>query len=103
MTGRCPDPLELDLVLRLPENDPRRLHVNSCPRCRGLVNAMETFLDPGGVPELDGLPAADDELAARLDEALPLPGNSFSSPPLPADRSRRSSCSGTVRDRAGVQ
>ena len=70
MTDQCLDPRELDLVLRLPEDDPRREHLNRCPSCRGLLRAMEAFLEPGDTADLGDVGAADSELAARMTTSL---------------------------------
>lgn len=69
MNVQCPDLLELDQILALPDADPRRQHVDACPECRGRLEAMELFLDPGETPELEGLAAADAQLADRLDRS----------------------------------
>lgn len=70
MTGRCPDLLELDLIRVLPETDSRRRHVAECPDCRGRLEALELFHEPGEAPELAGLASADAELAARLESSI---------------------------------
>ena len=71
MNGRCPDPLDLDLVLLLPDSDPIRRHIDECHRCRGTLEAMELFLDPCDVDHIEGLVSANRELAGRLERVLP--------------------------------
>ena len=70
MTSQCFDPQDLDRIVRLPVDDPRRRHVDDCARCRGLLKAMETFLDPGNTSDLPDLATADAELSARLERAM---------------------------------
>ena len=65
--GHLPDPSDL------PADDPRRRHLETCPRCRGRVAARELFLTPGDTGDLEGLAAADAELARRLEAALARP------------------------------
>ena len=43
---QCIDEESLGDVLALPETDPRRRHVDECPRCRALVVSYRQFLDP---------------------------------------------------------
>ncbi len=71
MTNQCPDPLELAVIVRLPFDDPRRRHLDTCSRCRGLVKAMDLFLEPGNTSDLENLTEADSELEIRLASALP--------------------------------
>lgn len=65
MTGPCPKPSELPILLALPAADPRRRHLADCPRCRALGLAYAEFLEPaaGDDPQLD---EADARLAGRL-------------------------------------
>lgn len=39
---------DLGDTLALPESDPRRTHLETCPRCRALVVSYRQFLEPGG-------------------------------------------------------
>jgi hypothetical protein len=70
MTERCHDPADLVDLAGLPPGDPRRGHLETCPRCRGLAEAQGLFLEPGDTSDLPDLAAADAELAARLETAL---------------------------------
>mgnify|MGYP001596573796 CR=1 FL=1 len=60
----CPDEAALGEILDLPADDPRRRHVDSCPRCRSLVLAHGLFQEP---PQDDEAERAADQVAARLD------------------------------------
>jgi hypothetical protein len=66
----CLEPRDLPLVLDLPDDDPRRRHLASCPHCRALLNAYDEFIDPGSEDLGGDLTAADAELAGRLATAL---------------------------------
>lgn len=43
---QCIDEQALGDVLALPESDPRRRHVDECPRCRALAVSYRQFLEP---------------------------------------------------------
>jgi hypothetical protein len=43
---QCIDEQALGDVLALPQSDPRRRHVDECPRCRALAVSYREFLDP---------------------------------------------------------
>ncbi len=58
MTDRCFGPEDLDDLLTLSEDDPRREHLHSCSACRSLLASYRTYLDPVELPP-----------AARKDEA----------------------------------
>ena len=60
----CPDEGTLGEILELPPHDPRRRHVDGCPRCRSLVLAHGSFLDP---PEDVEAGQAAEQVSARLD------------------------------------
>src|SRR6185369_10643294 len=40
----CATETDLGELLELPEDDPRRAHIASCPRCRALAMSYERFL-----------------------------------------------------------
>jgi len=66
LTEPCIEIHELEDVLTLPEEHPRRLHLEGCPRCRALLASYLEFLDPA-----DPAPEAERKAAkVRLDEAL---------------------------------
>jgi hypothetical protein len=66
----CISPDDLDWVLSLPDDDPRRRHVRACPRCRALVDQYVAFLE--AAPEVDAarLADADARLSAALERAI---------------------------------
>lgn len=66
----CHEITELADLAGLPAGDPRRRHLESCPRCRGLAAAQGLFLEPGDTSDLEDLGGADAELARRLDPVL---------------------------------
>jgi len=51
MKQECPPLESFEDLLALREDDPRRLHLQSCPRCRARAVAFRAFLDPGPLPE----------------------------------------------------
>jgi hypothetical protein len=69
-TERCPDTGEVAALASLPAGDPRRRHLENCPRCRALAHAFAEFEDPGDSSDLPGLAEADTELRDRLVAAL---------------------------------
>ncbi len=69
MTEPCLTATELPDVLALPDHDPRRRHLATCPRCRALGHAYAEFLDPSSCPDPD-LDDADARLARRLSASL---------------------------------
>ncbi|MBN2171333.1 MAG: hypothetical protein JW819_08440 [Candidatus Krumholzibacteriota bacterium] len=66
MDKRCFLIEELEFVLSLPADDPRRRHLAECPRCRALLASYRQFVVPGD------LPAGADPMdaARRLEAAL---------------------------------
>lgn len=66
MNDRC-EPIEtLRQAAALPAGDPRRDHVEACPRCAARLAALASFLDGGDVPAGADPDAADRRLAAAL-------------------------------------
>ena len=61
---------EIANLAGLPLDDPRRRHLDECPRCRGLAEAQALFLQPGDTDDLDALGTADALLQERLASAL---------------------------------
>lgn len=51
MSDKCFDVDQLEMLLQLPIDDPRRLHLEECPRCRSLLVSYQAFLDPPDEPE----------------------------------------------------
>lgn len=66
----CIDIRDIPNLADLPAGDPRRRHLDACPRCRGLAEAHGLFMEPGATTDLEGLADADVELQRRLTEAL---------------------------------
>ena len=67
---RCFDTREIPTLTGLAADDPRRRHLEACPRCRALAQAYAEFLDPGDTSDLEDLSALDAELARRLDKTI---------------------------------
>ena len=63
--SHCFEPREIGAVVALPEGDPGRRHLDTCPRCRGLALAYAEFMTPSDAGSLD-IRAADAELQRRL-------------------------------------
>jgi len=85
----CHDMKELANLAGLPVGDPRRGHLDACPRCRGLAEAQGLFLEPGATSDLDDLAGADAELQRRL-------GKTWFVPPVAARPRRRANWYGSV-------
>jgi len=62
----CYSPEILAELADAPLDDPRRAHLESCPRCRAQLAAYRKFMQPGELPAGAKLPDAE----ARLDTAL---------------------------------
>jgi len=84
---QCVDELALGEVLALAESDPRRRHLDDCPRCRALVVSYRQFLDPGseemasyGTEEHERLNAFRERLAGIAPVATPAPGGTMPAP-----------------------
>ncbi|MCP4574061.1 MAG: hypothetical protein GY838_17005 [bacterium] len=80
MMEHCHPMNELADLAGLPTGDPRRRHLEDCPRCRGLAAAQGLFLEPGDTSDLPDLVAADAELAGRLQSALATPPGAVTRP-----------------------
>jgi hypothetical protein len=70
----CPPLEELEAVLRLPPADPRRRHVEDCPRCRARVLTFLEFIEPPGDVPLAVLHEAESRLDGMLKRELALEG-----------------------------
>lgn len=66
MTDRCFEPEELGGILQLDAGDPRRHHIDTCPRCQSRLIVYREFLEDTSVPE----GARRGEAAARLRAAF---------------------------------
>jgi hypothetical protein len=51
MSPECFSAEELARVLEVDPGDPRRRHLDECPRCRARLRAFQTFMAPPDVPE----------------------------------------------------
>lgn len=51
MNSECPPLESFEDLLALDADDPRRLHLHACPRCRARAMAFRAFLDPGPLPD----------------------------------------------------
>jgi len=67
----CLPPEELEAIGTLPADDPRRRHLEHCPRCRTLARRYRQFVDPAPLPAAAGGAAAGRELSRRLHLAIP--------------------------------
>lgn len=70
MNRRCPEIEHLAEVMRLPATDPRRRHVDDCPRCRSRAALYQRFLDPGAVPAGADLEDARRRMSAALEREM---------------------------------
>jgi len=50
MTDRCPSPEEIASLASVARGDPRRAHVESCPRCQAILLSYEEFMAPDEPP-----------------------------------------------------
>ncbi len=66
MTDRCPSVVEIVELARLPEDDPRRIHLRECPRCRAVLISYRSFMDAGAAEATPGRERARRRLAAVL-------------------------------------
>lgn len=68
MSEHCVAIEELERVLELPAADPRRLHVESCARCRSLAGMLAEFAGAAAAPAEAGFAAADARLRDTIAE-----------------------------------
>ena len=74
MTEKCIDIEKIAEILALPDDDPRRRHLEECPRCSSILLSFQAFLEAEGVPGSD---AADAEarlsafIRANIEKATP--------------------------------
>ncbi|MCB9513646.1 MAG: hypothetical protein H6694_04950 [Candidatus Latescibacteria bacterium] len=80
MADSCPTVEVLADLAALPADDPRRRHVQDCPRCRARLLDYQDFLAGGAPVSAASLEDALDRLDAALRDATADPG--------PAPRSR---------------
>lgn len=66
MTDRCFEVEELGEILQLNAADPRRLHIDACPRCQSRLLVYREFVEDSTVPE-----------GARLQDAAARLGRAF--------------------------
>ena len=72
MTPDCIAPEELHDLLALPDDDPRRRHAASCPRCGALLEDYRLYLAAEPPPDLD-LDRLERRLAERMATAIETP------------------------------
>ena len=83
MKNACPPVESFDHLLTLHPADPRRQHLDHCPRCRARLIAFRSFLEGGPLPAGADLDAARAHLTAAVRKEARLP---FAAPPAPAPR-----------------
>ena len=71
MVNRCLSPESLAEIATLSPKDPRRRHLDECPRCGTLARRYRDFLDPAPLPPEADAEAASRILRQRLSTALP--------------------------------
>lgn len=67
MSDLCLNPVEL---AGLAFEDPRRAHVEGCPRCQAILKSLAAFMDPVEIPAEANLAEADTLLAAALEREM---------------------------------
>lgn len=70
MTDRCFGPEDLDDLLALADDDPRRRHLDGCPACRSLLASYRKYLDPGDLPSDARKDEAELALLSFIDERI---------------------------------
>ncbi len=85
-TSTCVRVEELGDLLELPADDPRRRHVEGCPRCRTLLASYARFLTPGTPPAGARLEQAEVRLTQVLRGALHGSSAAPAGPPASPDR-----------------
>ncbi len=71
MVQRCVNPEDIAEIVTLTSDDPRRQHLDQCPRCGTLARRFRDFLDPAPLPPEADAEAAGRMLRQRLTIALP--------------------------------
>ncbi len=59
MTEKCIDIEQIAEVLELPDDDPRRRHLDECPRCSALLLSFQAFLGAEEIPGSDPVDAGE--------------------------------------------
>ena len=85
MTHPCFQVDELGDLLELGYDDPRRKHLDECPRCRALLTEYRGFMAPPTDAEGADLPDAEKRLTAFLKQKVQQDG-SIAPPPSPSVR-----------------
>ncbi len=68
MSEHCPAIEELETLLALPADDPRRRHVDDCSRCRSLADMLTEFASHPAAPAEAGFAAVDARLRDTIAE-----------------------------------
>ncbi len=93
----CIAPEEVGAVLALPAGDPRRAHLDTCPRCRALATAHRAFLEPPAPPAGARPDDADARLTAWRERFFAAPDGAPAATPVavrPAEARRSESRGG---------
>ena len=67
MSDRCFTPEEL---AELSADDPRRAHVDGCPRCQAVMKSFVAFMDPADIPKAADLADAHARLSGALEREI---------------------------------
>ncbi len=59
-----------DELVDLKADDPRRAHLDECPRCRAVMMSFEAFMDPADVPAEAKVADAEARLSAALEQEM---------------------------------
>jgi hypothetical protein len=70
MTEPCHTLEELAAVAELPPGDPRRAHLDACPRCRASLRSYREFMEPAELPAEARSQWARERLAATLEREV---------------------------------
>lgn len=74
MNEACIPVVEIGSVTTAPADDPRRRHLESCPRCRALARQYRTFMDPAPLSADARVDWANAAIAQRLAHEIGTPG-----------------------------
>lgn len=67
MSERC---LNLEELAGMTTDDPRRVHLDACPRCQAVLKSFAEFMDPQDVPQGADVADAHARLAAALESEI---------------------------------
>jgi hypothetical protein len=75
LKSRCFHEEELEVILALPEGDPRLAHAEECPACRALLLSYKKFMAPGGEAGVTERDDAARRLADFIAKEIAAPGS----------------------------